>query len=68
MLIEKEENYQVVLKKILKKIVKFSYTCSYLFVVMVKKMDCKKLEDDIVAQSRQKLFQAIKNELSQESL
>lgn len=35
---------------------------------MVKKMDCKKLEDDIVAQSRQKLFQAIKNELSQESL
>ena len=38
-----EANYEMVLKKLLKKIVKHSYTCSYLFVVLAKRIDSKQL-------------------------
>lgn len=63
-----EENYDLVLRKLLKKIVKHSYICSYVFVVLTKRLECPKLEKDVVRLSREKLFTAVREERSQECL
>ena len=48
------------LRKLLKKIVRHSYTCSYLFVVLAKRMESKRLCEGLVVSSRKRLFAAIR--------
>lgn len=60
-----EEHYELILRKLLKKIVRHSYTCSYLFVVLAKRMDSKRLCDDLIVSSRKRLFAAIRGEQAQ---
>lgn len=63
--LDQPNSYDLVLNRILRKIIKHSYTCSFLFVVLVKRLGNDRLISDVCKQSQQHLFHSIKSELSQ---